>query len=217
MQHLRHRLPEVAAAVVRGLVGVGRVAAAADLQEGMNDIAGTTAQLPATIEWSYCFVECGGSCTQAPDSLLLTEHHRCNTMLVALAGAIQTLCAGGLFDRARQLAGNSTQLLALIDEQHTQHLVASNDAEELANRGNAAAAVEMFAAQGNWKRAHELVRRTAAASSFAPLRCSYSQRRPEMSYECKVSDMISSCVVRRLHKLGRSCQQPTLHGMRCCC
>lgn len=74
------------------------------------------------------------------------------------AGAIQTLCAGGLFDRARQLAGNSAQLLQLIEEQHTQHLVANNDAEELASRGNAAAAVEMFAAQGTWKRAHELVR-----------------------------------------------------------
>jgi hypothetical protein len=62
-----------------------------------------------------------------------------------------------LFDRARQLAGNSAQLLQLIEEQHTQHLVANNDAEELASRGNAPAAVEMFAAQGNWKRAHELV------------------------------------------------------------
>jgi hypothetical protein len=77
--------------------------------------------------------------------------------LLLTPGAIQTLCAGGLFDRARQLAGNSTQLLQLIEEQHTQHLVASNDAEELASRGNAPAAVEMFAAQGNWKRAHELV------------------------------------------------------------
>lgn len=40
MQHLRHKLPEVVAAVVQRLVGVGRTAAAADLQEGMNDIAG---------------------------------------------------------------------------------------------------------------------------------------------------------------------------------
>jgi len=73
------------------------------------------------------------------------------------AGAIHTLCAGGLFDRARQLAGNSAQLQQLIEEQHTQHLMANNNAEELASRGNAAAAVEMFAVQGNWKRAHELV------------------------------------------------------------
>jgi hypothetical protein len=79
------------------------------------------------------------------------------------AGAIQTLCAGGLFDRARQLAGSSAQLLQLIEASHTQHLVANNDAEELASRGNAAAAVEMFAAQGNWKRAHELVRSSTAA------------------------------------------------------
>lgn len=84
--------------------------------------------------------------------------------MFACTGAIQTLCAGGLFDRARQLAGNSAQLLQLIEDSHTQHLVANNDAEELASRGNAAAAVEMFAAQGNWKRAHELVRITAAAS-----------------------------------------------------
>ena len=40
MQHLRHRLPEVVAAVAQRLVGVGRIAAAADLQEGMNDVQG---------------------------------------------------------------------------------------------------------------------------------------------------------------------------------
>jgi hypothetical protein len=42
MQHLQHRLPEVVAAVAQRLVGVGRIAAAADLQEGMNDLAGAT-------------------------------------------------------------------------------------------------------------------------------------------------------------------------------
>lgn len=40
MQHLRHRLPEVVAGVAHRLVGVGRIAAAADLQEGMNDLQG---------------------------------------------------------------------------------------------------------------------------------------------------------------------------------
>jgi hypothetical protein len=45
MQHLRHKLPEVVAAVVQRLVGVGRTAAAADLQEGMNDIAGKYCRL----------------------------------------------------------------------------------------------------------------------------------------------------------------------------
>lgn len=75
----------------------------------------------------------------------------------AAAGAINTLCAGGMFDRARLLAGSNPQLLSHIEQQHTQHLVANNDAEELAARGNAAAAVEMYAAQGNWQRAHELV------------------------------------------------------------
>jgi hypothetical protein len=74
------------------------------------------------------------------------------------AGAIDTLCAGGMFDRARLLAGSNPQLLQHIEQQHTAHLVDNNDAEELAARGNAAAAVEMYAAQGNWKRAHELVR-----------------------------------------------------------
>jgi hypothetical protein len=63
-----------------------------------------------------------------------------------------------MFDRARLLAGSNPQLLQHIEQQHTAHLVENNDAEELAARGNAAAAVEMYAAQGNWKRAHELVR-----------------------------------------------------------
>jgi hypothetical protein len=44
-----------------------------------------------------------------------------------------------------------------VDERHTAALVAANDADELAARGNVAAAVEMYAAQGNWERAHELV------------------------------------------------------------
>ncbi|WIA40104.1 hypothetical protein OEZ86_013511 [Tetradesmus obliquus] len=92
------------------LVGIGRVAAAAELQEGINDIQ----------------------------------------------GAIDTLCTGGMFDRARLLAGSNPQLLQHIEQQHTQHLVENNDAEQLAARGNAAAAVDMYAAQGNWKRAHEL-------------------------------------------------------------
>lgn len=40
MQHQRHRLQEVIAAVAQQLVGVGRTAAAAELQEGTNDIQG---------------------------------------------------------------------------------------------------------------------------------------------------------------------------------
>lgn len=62
-----------------------------------------------------------------------------------------------MYDRARVLAGNNPQLLQYIEQQQTDHLVANNDAEELAARGNAGAAVEMYAAQGNWDRAHELV------------------------------------------------------------
>lgn len=80
------------------------------------------------------------------------------------AGAIDTLCTGGMFDRARLLAGINPQLLQHIEQQHTQHLVENNDAEQLAARGNAAAAVDMYAAQGNWKRAHELVRRACSTA-----------------------------------------------------
>jgi len=74
-----------------------------------------------------------------------------------LAGAINTLCASGLFDEARQLAGSNSQLLQHVEERRTQHLVASNNADELAARGNAAAALEMYSAQGNWERTHQLV------------------------------------------------------------
>lgn len=95
-------------------------------------------------------------CSAAAASDLLS--HGMPPRCSPFAGAVQTLCAGGLFDRARQLAGGNPQLLQLIDDQHTQRLVASNDAEELASMGNAAAAAELFAAQGNWPRAHQLVR-----------------------------------------------------------
>lgn len=40
MQHQRHRMHEVVAAVAQRLVGIGRVAAAAELQEGINDVQG---------------------------------------------------------------------------------------------------------------------------------------------------------------------------------
>lgn len=40
MQHLRHKLPDVVAGVTQRLVGVGRIAAAADLQESINDVQG---------------------------------------------------------------------------------------------------------------------------------------------------------------------------------
>ncbi|KIZ07625.1 Intraflagellar transport protein [Monoraphidium neglectum] len=71
-------------------------------------------------------------------------------------GAAEAAVSGSLFDRARALAAGNPQLLRLVDERHTAALVAANDADELAARGNVAAAVEMYAAQGNWERAHEL-------------------------------------------------------------
>ena len=71
--------------------------------------------------------------------------------------------AGGLYDRARGLAAGQPALLRLVDEEHTRALVASDDAHELAARGNTAAAVEMLAARGNWERAHELVGRRGPA------------------------------------------------------
>jgi DNA polymerase/3'-5' exonuclease PolX len=173
IQQLRHRLPEVVAAVAQRLVGVGRIAAAADLQESMNDIQGNSCEglLPCGLH----NVSKQLSGVRSQDDLVeltvqqKSRHLQLNQWLtvapcdaVDTAGAIQTLCAAGLFERARQLAGNSAQLLQLIEGQHMQHLVASNNAEELASRGNTAAAVEMFAAQGNWKRAHELVSTKAA-------------------------------------------------------
>lgn len=73
------------------------------------------------------------------------------------------------------LAGSNPQLLQYIEQQHTEHLVANNDAEELAARGNAGAAVEMYAAQGNWQRAHELV---SAAALLLRAHCACCHQQP---------------------------------------
>jgi hypothetical protein len=54
--------------------------------------------------------------------------------------------------------------------------VANNDAEELASRGNAAAAADMFAAQGNWTRVHQLVR-AQPSGSHAPATTAQPQTR----------------------------------------
>ena len=67
-------------------------------------------------------------------------------------------CSGGLYDRARAAAAGNAGLLRVIEEAQTQHLVTNNDAEALAARGNANQALELYAAQGNWDKAHALVR-----------------------------------------------------------
>jgi DNA-binding ferritin-like protein len=48
MQHQRHKMHEVVAAVAERLVSVGRVVAAAELQEGINDIQGRQAHTMCT-------------------------------------------------------------------------------------------------------------------------------------------------------------------------
>jgi hypothetical protein len=166
MQHQRHRLNEVVSAVVQRLVGVGRPGAAADLQEGMNDTKGGHHWLALVLSR-----DCFKRMSRRP-----TEHALPGVLLAYLAGAIRTLCAGGLFDRARQLAGSSPQLLQLVDAQHTQHLVANNNAEELVRRGHAEAAVDTFAAQGNWMRAHELV--GTAGGSWSCVCCGQAHVKP---------------------------------------
>jgi hypothetical protein len=165
---------DVVAAVAQQLVGIGRVAAAAELQEGINDIQGKRCRQACCLATNN-LKRRAMVCTVLAVTLLLAltlgqcqliacdavSHTFCMfwaAAVVSAAGAINTLCTGGMFDRARLLAGSNPQLLQHIEQQHTQHLVENNDAEELAARGNAAAAVEMYAAQGNWKRAHELVR-----------------------------------------------------------
>jgi len=72
-------------------------------------------------------------------------------------GAVEAAVSGQLFDRARALAAGNPNLTRLAEEAHTRALVASSDADELAARGNAAAAVEILVNQGNWERAHTLV------------------------------------------------------------
>jgi hypothetical protein len=62
-----------------------------------------------------------------------------------------------MYDRARVAAANNVGLLRVIEEAQTQQLVSSNDAEALAARGNASQALELYAAQGNWDKAHALV------------------------------------------------------------
>ncbi|GBF87714.1 intraflagellar transport protein [Raphidocelis subcapitata] len=82
-------------------------------------------------------------------------------------GAVEAALAGGLFDRARGLAAGNAALLKTVEDAHTRALVAANDADALAARGNVGAAVEMFAAQGNWARAHEMAAQSGPALAAA--------------------------------------------------
>jgi hypothetical protein len=63
-----------------------------------------------------------------------------------------------MFDQARALAAGNPALLAAVEGAQTSHQVDNQDAEGLAARGNAGQAVELYASQGNWDRAHALVR-----------------------------------------------------------
>jgi hypothetical protein len=65
-------------------------------------------------------------------------------------------CQARLFDRARELAAGAPSLRRYVDEQQTAALVASRDAGQLAARGEAGSALELYCQQGEWARVYEL-------------------------------------------------------------
>jgi hypothetical protein len=100
-------------------------------------------------------------CTGSPDLTSLTGPYTCclSLALALHAGALQVYCAAGLFDRARELAAGGPALQRYVDEQYTSHLVASRNADELASRGDAGSAIDLYCQQGEWTKVYELAGR----------------------------------------------------------
>ncbi|KAJ9515621.1 hypothetical protein QJQ45_021684, partial [Haematococcus lacustris] len=86
-------------------------------------------------------------------------------------GALRAYCAGLMWDRARQLAGNNPTYSAYIEEQYNASLVQNKNADEMAIRGGnlAQQAIEIYVQRNDWKKVHEMASRAGAdvAASYA--------------------------------------------------
>lgn len=93
-------------------------------------------------------------------------------------GAIQAYCAGGMFDQARQVAAGNPTFNRFIEEKYTAHLVESKAADELANRGMNAQAIDMFVQRNEWQKVHEL-----AAKQGAQVAAMYALRHAQLKWK----------------------------------
>ncbi|GAX77698.1 hypothetical protein CEUSTIGMA_g5141.t1 [Chlamydomonas eustigma] len=95
-------------------------------------------------------------------------------------GAIRAYCAGQLFERARQLAGNNPTFNTYIDDQQNNYLVQSKAADELATRGGAMTqqAIDMFVQRDEWDKVHE-----AAARQGPDVSAMYAARHAERRFK----------------------------------
>lgn len=61
---------------------------------------------------------------------------------------------GGLFDKARQIAGNNPTFNKYIQGQYNNFLVSNENAEEMAAQGGAmgSAAIEMYVQRNDWEK-----------------------------------------------------------------
>eukprot|EP00955_Chlamydomonas_euryale_P116459 366417-Chlamydomonas_euryale.AAC.27 len=95
-------------------------------------------------------------------------------------GAIRVFCAGGLFDRARALAGNNPTFNTYIQEQYNKHLVSNEAAEEMAAQGGSMGqqALEMYVQRNDWDKVHE-----AAAQQGADVAALYASKHAERLFK----------------------------------
>lgn len=72
-------------------------------------------------------------------------------------GAIRAFCAGHLYERARQVAGNNPTFTTYIEDHYNAYLLQNQQADELATRGGSMAqqAIDMYMARDEWDKVHE--------------------------------------------------------------
>jgi intraflagellar transport protein 172 len=66
--------------------------------------------------------------------------------------ALNACVAGGLWDRARAVAGHVAGGAEAVQEAYVAHLKEHQAADELIAAGNAAAGLDMLAEQGQWEK-----------------------------------------------------------------
>lgn len=74
----------------------------------------------------------------------------------AFREAVDVYAQANMWDKARQIGQHQPQLSGYVEQQYTQHLTKTGQADQLATTGNTSAALDLYVRQGEWDKVHQL-------------------------------------------------------------